>query len=60
MNVQKMRTRVKWGKHKLDKIHLYCGPQAEVTILLADYKLGLDAWFRQDISPLHHTTWIAS
>ena len=60
MDVQKVRTGVKWGKHKPDKIHLYRSPQTEVTIFLADYKLGLDAWLRQDISPLDPTTWVMS
>lgn len=40
--MQKVRTGVKWGKHKLGKIQLYSSSQTEVTGFLADYKLGLD------------------
>lgn len=58
MDVRKVRMGVKWGKHELDKIHLYCSPQTKVTVFLADYKLGLDAWLRQDISPLDNTAWV--
>lgn len=58
--MQKVRTGVKWGKRKLDKIHVYRSPQTEVTVFLADYKLKLDAWLRQGVSPLDHTIWATS
>lgn len=58
MDGRKVRMGVKWGKHKLDKIRLYHSPQTKVMVFLADYKLGLDARLRQDISPLDNTAWV--
>lgn len=60
MDMQKLRTGVKWGRHKLRKIQLYSSPQTEITGFLPDYKLGLNAWLGKDVSPLDHTTWVTS